>query len=84
MRRTLARVVRRVLHAHVPHHSRVEPVVVGGGYGVAAVSFHSPVGSIAVFCAYTLVAALAWRDGRREAATDECTGRHAACQLDRA
>lgn len=77
------RVVRRIVHAHVraPHHASAEPVLVGGAYGVSALTFHSVIGTVIVSGAYITVATLAWVDTRRERRehVPECYGRHAAC-----
>lgn len=77
------RVARRVLHAHVraPHHASAEPVLVGGAYGVSAMTFHSVIGTVVVAGAYLTVATLAYVDTRRERVQHEpeCYGRHATC-----
>lgn len=75
------RLARRVLHAHAPRslrHLGAEHVVMPTAYGVAAVLFHSPLGSLIVAVGYGTVAVVAARDQRR-AEREECTGRHAAC-----
>lgn len=52
--------IRNFLRAHLPHKHPHEGVVMGAGYGFAAIAAHSPIGYLVVGGCYFTIALFAY------------------------